>query len=87
MSRVNANAALSVSDTKSGFALGAGLEWKWDAHWMLRGEHRYVQFDGVSGTAPQLVSAVPAFPAQTNCLIWSGQFKENIGRVAVSYKF
>jgi opacity protein-like surface antigen len=84
---INANTGLSLSQTQAGFALGAGIEWKWDAHWMLRGEYLYVQFSGVNGLTPRLVSLIPGFPAQTNYAISSGTFGENIGRLAVSYKF
>jgi outer membrane immunogenic protein len=84
---VPVNTALSLSQTQAGFALGAGIEWKWDAHWMFRAEYLYTQFSGVYGLTPRLVSSVAGFPAQTNYAISSGTFIENIGRVAVSYKF
>jgi len=84
---INANTAASFSDTKAGFAIGGGVEWRFDPSWMLRGEYLYVQFDSVNGTTPALTSLVAAFPATTNYVVSSGTFKENIGRAALSYRF
>lgn len=83
---VFANAATSLSSTKAGFAVGGGIDWQVAPHWTVRGEYLYVQFDSLSGITPTLATS-NGFVATTNFGVNSGQFKENIGRVAVSYKF
>jgi opacity protein-like surface antigen len=40
----------SFNKTAFGLAWGAGLEWRWDNHWSLRGEYLYLWFaDDVTG--------------------------------------
>jgi outer membrane immunogenic protein len=83
---INATTAGSFSRTVPGFAGGAGVEWRWDSHWSVRGEYLRVSFDQVSGRTPQLTSLIAGFPATTNYNV-SARLIENIGRAAVSYRF
>jgi outer membrane immunogenic protein len=68
-----------------GLAWGAGLEWRWDNHWSLRGEYLYLWFaDDVTGQT---------FPFDFPSLGGSSTFNhhatfgENIGRGALSYRW
>lgn len=75
--------AASFSQTKLGYAIGAGVEWKFDPRWSVRGEYLYIAFDPLNGTS------TVGNPA-TGTLAFFGHnvtFKENIARVAVSYSF
>jgi outer membrane immunogenic protein len=83
---VFANTSTSPSSTKTGFAIGAGVDWQLAPHWTVRGEYLYVQFDGLSSTTPVLATS-NGFVATTNFGVSSGTFRENIGRIAVSYSF
>ena len=82
------NSTASLSETKAGYALGGGLEWRWDSHWMLRGEYLYMQFDNISGTSAVCTNAgACAVATPQTTFTHNVTFKENVGRVALSYKF
>ena len=82
------NSSVSLSETKAGYALGAGVEWRWDAHWMVRGEYLYVAFDGLQGTSPVCTNAGACAPGTNQTTFtYDVKFRENIGRVALSYKW
>ena len=74
----------SISSTQIGFAIGAGVDWQVAPNWSVRGEYLHVEFDPLSGTTPPLA---PPATNTTTFAVSSGRFKENIGRVAVSYRF
>lgn len=74
----------SFSQTKAGYAVGAGAEWKFNSNWSVRGEYLYLAFDNVTGSG--LVTA-NGFPAINFTFGHSAKFTENIARVAVSYHF
>jgi len=86
----NTSTAIALSQVRLGYAGGAGLEWRWDSHWSLRGEYLYVVFNGVNGNSPIIANATglqviaAAGPSSVN---HSASFNENIARAAVSYRF
>jgi len=72
----------SFSKTALGLAWGAGLEWRWDNHWSLRGEYLYLWFaDDVTGTT------TPTNPAVYGNFNHHATFGENVGRGALSYRW
>jgi outer membrane immunogenic protein len=78
----------SISQTRAGWAVGAGLEYRIAHNWSLRGEYLYADFGSISGTSP----LVPAFgrvliTPPTTSFQHSVGLRENIARVAVSYHF
>lgn len=77
----NSTAAVSVSDTKTGYVIGGGLELALNSNWLLRGEYLYYSFDG--GNAAVVHSA---FPAITANFAW-GDSQIHSLRAALSYKF
>jgi outer membrane immunogenic protein len=78
-----ARGAVSTGSTRTGFAIGGGVDWQVDPHWSVRAEYLYVQFDALSANTPTL-----APPASTTTIsVSSGQINENIARIAVSYRF
>jgi outer membrane immunogenic protein len=82
---------VSLNQTKLGYALGAGAEWRVAAHWLLRGEYLYMSFDNVSGTGPIACTT----PGVGNCALggnattfsYNVKFKENVARLALSYQW
>ena len=86
------NNTFTFGNTTAGFALGAGAEVRLADHWLLRGEYLYMEFDDLGGNG--LISCNA--PGVGNCNaggnttrfnFTTSKFKDNVGRVAVSYKF
>jgi outer membrane immunogenic protein len=75
----------SSEQVKPGIAAGAGLEWRWDSHWSLRGEYLYIEFSDINGFAN--VSGPASPPGSFTQLTQKATFSQNIGRAALSYKF
>jgi outer membrane immunogenic protein len=69
------------SSTRFGYVAGAGAEWMFAPHWMLRGEYLFSHLNGTSQLATN--PTFPLFPIQFG---W-GDTNTHVGRVAVSYKF
>ena len=74
----------AFTQNKIGAAFGAGLEWRFDHHWSLRGEYLFVMFSGMS--APDQFQLAAGGPTGF-FLQHQANFYEQIGRVALSYKF
>lgn len=70
----------SVSSTKTGWTVGGGVEYAIDNHWIAGVEYLYVNLGSVSFN-----TAVIPFPTFTNG--FSADFKENLVRARLSYKF
>ena len=75
----------------AGLVVGAGAEFRFAQHWLLRGEYLHTDFGSMSGVGP-----IQCTPGVGNCV--GAGFKttfqfvsrfsgEDIGRVALSYKF
>jgi outer membrane immunogenic protein len=75
--------AATFSDTKLGYAIGAGVEWKWASNWSVRGEYLYIAFD------PLNAASTVGNPATGTLAFFTHNvtFRENIARVALSYSF
>jgi outer membrane immunogenic protein len=71
----------SFSSTRFGYVVGAGAEWMFAPHWLVRGEYLFYHLDGTSQLATN--PTFPNFPIQ---FTW-GDTDTHVGRVAVSYKF
>lgn len=84
------NNTFSFNEYKPGWALGGGAEWRFAQHWLVRGEYLYMSFDSVGGTG-----TIACTPGVGNCspigntvnFNFHAKFRENLGRVAVSYQF
>jgi outer membrane immunogenic protein len=85
------NATDTFSKVAAGPALGAGAEVLLADHWLVRAEYLYMQFTGISGTGP--IACTPGVGAcvgagfRTTFGFKTSTFANNVGRVAVSYKF
>jgi outer membrane immunogenic protein len=85
------NNTFSFNEYKPGYAIGGGAEWRIAPHWLLRGEYLYMNFDSIDGTGT--IACTP--PGSNNpCSVgnrttfnFSAKFKENLGRLAVSYQW
>lgn len=86
---VGVNAAGSFGENKTGWVLGAGVEYAAWQNWVVRAEYLHYQFGGASGALP-LVSAVPGAtcaPGLCNWAVSSSNLKIDTVRVGLSYKF
>jgi outer membrane immunogenic protein len=85
------NATNTFSGTTAGWVLGAGAEFRVSDHWLLRGEYLYMEFDGLGGNGFLACSAGVGFcAAPANSAGFSfgtSKFRDNVGRLALSYKF
>jgi hypothetical protein len=80
----------SFSKDAAGLVIGGGVEVRFADHWMLRGEIFHMDFGTISGFGPIAcapgVGACAAGGNQTTFQFFSKP-TENVGRVALSYKF
>jgi outer membrane immunogenic protein len=75
----------SVSQTKTGWTVGGGLEYAFTNNWSGKIEYLYAQFSGVSG-AGALVSTAP--PGFSNTFTGAtSDFHDHILRAGINYKF
>lgn len=74
---------VAISKDKLGYAIGGGVEWRVAPRWLLRGEYLYLNFDHIDGTSR--VCDATCFVQTT--FSYRVKFKENIGRVALSYQW
>jgi outer membrane immunogenic protein len=81
----------AFNQTRAGYAVGGGAEWRVAPHWLVRGEYLFMDFGSISGTGLIACSGgvtvcAGAGTARTT-FSYSERFRENLGRVAVSYQF
>lgn len=72
-------ASSSTSDTKTGWTFGVGGAYAWSPNWSLRGEWLYTDFGSIRDTATT--------PNGFATLTSEGDFRANLMRVGVDYKF
>jgi outer membrane immunogenic protein len=76
----NSVEAGTVSSTRSGWSVGAGIEYAMTNNWTIKGEYLYVNLGSVSfATANNLF---PTFTSANNATL-----KENVVRLGLNYKF
>jgi outer membrane immunogenic protein len=80
-----ATESASISKTKTGWALGGGVEYALAGPWSVKAEYLHVDLGSVTGTSNNMVTGGVASPGST----WSHSVKvtEDIVRVGVNYKF
>jgi opacity protein-like surface antigen len=80
--------AISLNQVKPGVAAGAGLEWRWDNHWSLRGEYLFMEFSDVSGYSGVCTNAGACAPGTpTTLFLHNAQFSQSVARAFLSYKW
>ena len=80
----------TFSRDAAGWVVGAGAEIRFAEHWLLRGEYLHTEFASITGFGP-----IACTRGVGNCVgagfrttfQFSSRFTENVGRVALSYKF
>ncbi len=75
----------SLSTTKTGYAVGGGIEYGFWGNWSVKGEYLYVDFGTVSTSSGNFNTLLGPFPAST--FTHSIDFKANIARAALNYRF
>jgi outer membrane immunogenic protein len=81
----SATESASVSDTKTGYTLGGGVEAGLWGNWSVKAEYLYVNFGTIATTSNNLNTTIGAFPAST--FAHSVDLKANIARAALNYRF
>jgi outer membrane immunogenic protein len=78
---------VSSSETKVGYAVGAGVEWMATANWLLRAEYLHYGFGGASDSLP-VVGGLTC-TAAVNCHFAVTASNSNIDtvRIGLAYKF
>ena len=82
-----ATESASISKTKVGWALGAGVEYGMAGPWSLKLEYLHVDLGSVSGTSTNLAAFTPAINFPTNVYTHSVKVSDDIVRVGLNYKF
>lgn len=80
----------SISQTRAGWALGGGAEWKLAANWSLKGEYLHYDLGTVSWNSPNLVFNVAGFAAPTFSAVnvrSSTRVQGDIVRAGLNYRF
>jgi outer membrane immunogenic protein len=80
---------VSFDGTKTGFVLGAGVEWMVAPHWIVRGEYLYYGFNGGSGALPFVVPAGNGCTPTGTCgwNVNTSNLQISTVRAGLSYKF
>ncbi len=85
------NVTNSFSDDAVGWAVGGGAEFRVSQNWMLRGEYLHIEFDSFGGNGSIActpgVGACAGGAGNFTTFNYNVKFKENLGRVALSYRF
>lgn len=68
----------SASNSKAGFAVGAGLEYAFAQNWSAKLEYLYMGYSGTTNTYNNIVPAVT---------VSNGRLTDNVVRVGVNYHF
>jgi outer membrane immunogenic protein len=80
--------AISINQVKPGVAAGAGLEWRWDNHWSLRGEYLFMEFSDISGLSGVCTNAGNCAPGTpTTLFLHNANFQQSVARAFLSYKW
>ena len=77
----------SIKSTQTGWAAGAGAEFKVGPHWSLKGEYLYGDFGTVSGTSTNLTAFTPRIAFPTNVFTQTTDLTANIFRFGFNYRF
>jgi|HubBroStandDraft_6_1064221.scaffolds.fasta_scaffold52143_2 outer membrane immunogenic protein len=80
----------SFASTQVGWVVGGGAEWRVTQNWMLRGEYLHTEFDSFGGNG-----LIACTPGVGNCVgagfsttfAFNNKFKEDLGRILLSYRF
>jgi outer membrane immunogenic protein len=83
------NVTNSFSKDAWGWALGGGAEMRFAEHWMLRGEYLHMEFASVggAGSIACTVGVGACLAPFATTFQFNAKFREDIARVALSYKF
>jgi len=83
---VNASGTQTVSQTKTGWTAGAGVEYALWNNWSVRAEYLYLQFSGLSGTG--VLMEGDGLGTNSNVFTGStGTLHDNVVRAGLNYRF
>jgi outer membrane immunogenic protein len=73
--------SFSATDTKTGWAIGGGVEYAFQNNWSIKAEYLYVELDNISGISTTAGGAI------TGSFGHDTDFKVNIVRAGINYRF
>src|SRR5215471_873497 len=76
-----------VKSTQTGWAAGAGAEFKVGNHWSVKGEYLYGDFGSVHGASTNLTAFTPPIMYPTNGFTHGADLTANIFRFGFNYRF
>ena len=77
----------SVSNTKTGWTAGGGVEAGLWGNWSIKAEYLYVDFGRISANSTNLTAFTPPIAFPTNVFTHSVDLKASIARLGVNYRF
>src|SRR5207247_256767 len=82
---VGATTTASFSNTKSGYAVGAGIEMRLWANWTAKVEYLHIDLGGTTNTGVH--NALPFIGPNLILTTTTGRIKDDIFRVGLNWKF
>jgi outer membrane immunogenic protein len=76
-----------IKSNQTGWAAGAGAEFKVGPKWSLKGEYLHADFGSVNGTSTNLTAFTPPIAFPTNVFTHSADLTANIYRFGFNYRF
>lgn len=77
----------SITKTKAGWALGAGIEYGLGGSWSVKAEYLHVDLGTVSATSTNLTAFTPAIAFPANVFTHTVRVTDDLVRVGFNYKF
>jgi len=80
----------SISQTRAGWALGGGAEWKFAPHWSVKGEYLHYDLGSVTWNSANMITNVTGFGTPTYSaanIRSSTRFQGDIVRAGLNYLF
>lgn len=77
----------TVKSTQTGWAAGAGAEFKVGPRWSVKGEYLYGDFGSVRTTSTNLTAFTPPIAFPTNVFTHTADLTANIYRFGLNYRF
>src|SRR5262249_34799904 len=82
-----AHESAKFEETRPGYAVGGGLEWRMSHHWSVKGEYLYLGFGRASVPSANLTAFTPPIPFPSNVFQHSLDLKAHVARGGVNYRF
>jgi outer membrane immunogenic protein len=82
-----ANESASIDETRPGWIVGGGGEYRLGHHWSIKGEYLYSDFGTATVPSANLTAFTPPIPFPTNVFTHTVNPKASIVRAGVNFRF